>query len=71
MKRDERIRYLESTIQWLRGEALSLAKNISDLKTKNESMKEELDIVKSDKAFMLQYTKSQKRYNQILVKTID
>ncbi|CDW79701.1 UNKNOWN [Stylonychia lemnae] len=71
MKRDERIRFLESTIQWLRGEALSLAKNISDLKIKNDEMKEELDIAKSDKIFMLQYTKSQKRYNQILVKTID
>eukprot|EP00347_Sterkiella_histriomuscorum_P015782 403355702 len=71
LKKDERIRFLESTIQWLRGEALSLAKSIQVLKGTNDKLKEQLDQERSERNFLMQYTKSTKKYNTILKSTID
>ncbi len=66
LRKDERQQYLERTIEWLRGEALSLAKNIRELKDQNEELKKQIDMDKHERAFLIDYTKSTKKHNRVL-----
>jgi len=71
MARDERMRYLEQTIQWLRTEALSLAKSIQELKSQNERLRRDLDQDRDERRFLVEYTRSTRRHNRLLSQTIE
>lgn len=71
MQRDERIKFLESSIHWLRNEALKLCNSIDSLKLNNINLQRELDITVKENEFMNTYTRSTKRYNLLLQQTVN
>ena len=70
MQRNERVKYLEQTISWFRNEALKLAKGISEIKESNSKLSRQMDFVKQERDFLMEYTRSTKRKNEILEKTV-
>lgn len=71
MKQDERVRFLEGSLQWIRAEAMKLMKALEKARKVNHEMRLELDQARTEKNYMLEYNKCQKRHNLLLKKTVD
>ena len=71
MKQDDRVRFLEGSLQWVRSEAMKLMKALEKARKANMDMRIELDQVKTEKSYMLEYNRCEKRKNLILKKTVD
>jgi len=71
MKQDERVRFLEGSVQWMRTEAMRLMKALERARKANHEMRLEVDQLRTEKGYMLEYNKCQKRHNLLLKKTVD
>jgi hypothetical protein len=71
MKKEERVRLLEGSVQWMRTEAMKLMKALERARKANHEMRLELDKTKTEKTYMMEYNKCQKRHNLLLKKTVD
>ena len=71
MKQDDRVRFLEGSVQWMRTEAMKLMKALEKARNANTKMRKELDKVKTEKNYMLEYNICEKRKNLVLKKTVD
>lgn len=71
MKQDDRVRFLEGSLQWIRAEAMKLMKALEKARKANHEMRLELDQLHTEKNYMLEYSKCQKRHNLLLKKTVD
>ena len=71
LAKDERMRYLEQTVQWLRTEALSLARSLQELKKHNEELRRALEQARDERRFLVEYSRSTKRHNRLLSQTVE
>ena len=71
LKRDERIKFLESSIHWLRGEALSLSDTLDEVKIQNKELKTRIEQGEREREFLLGLTRTTKRQNFMLKRTIE
>ncbi|CDW88891.1 UNKNOWN [Stylonychia lemnae] len=71
MKMDERVRYLEDRITFLRTEMGSLVSRIDNLSKQSEILQEKLTKEQETKEFLKQYTIATKKQNQMLMQTIE
>mmetsp|Transcript_16422 Transcript_16422/g.15735 ORF Transcript_16422/g.15735 Transcript_16422/m.15735 type:complete len:164 (+) Transcript_16422:121-612(+) len=71
MKKDERVKYLETTIAWFREEALKLAESIDKMKRTNIDLKERLEVEQHEKQFMKDAALAAKRQSKILKSTVE
>lgn len=69
-KKDQRLKFLEGSICWLRDEALKLATSLEELKETNAQLKREMDVLATENMYMKEYTHCTKRQNMKLEKTI-
>ena len=70
-KKDDRLKFLESSIHWLRDEALTLCKSLEDIKLQNVKLRTEIIETKKENNYLQEYTKSTKRENLKLKKVIE
>ena len=71
MKQDERVRFLEGSVQWMRTEAMKLMKALEKARKTNHEMRLELDQIRTEKNYMLEYNRCQKRHNLLLKRTVE
>jgi hypothetical protein len=71
MKKEERVRLLEGSVQWMRTEAMKLMKALERGRRANHEMRLELDKTKTEKNYMMEYNRCQKRHNLMLKKTVE
>jgi hypothetical protein len=65
------VRFLEGSVQWMRTEAMNLMKALEKARKANHEMKLELDKTKTEKSYMMEYNRCQKRHNLLLKKTVE
>ena len=65
------MRFLEGSVQWMRTEAMNLMKALEKARKANHEMKLELDKTKTEKTYMMEYNRCQKRHNLLLKKTVE
>lgn len=71
MKADEKTKFLEGSIAWMRREAMKLMKALERAQASNKEMRKELEEALKEKAFMMEYTVCTKRENLRLKKTVE
>lgn len=71
MKNEERTKFLEGSIAWIRKEAMKLMKALEKEQVRGKNMKIELEEARKEKQYMLEYTAATKRENLRLKKTIE
>lgn len=70
-KKDERLKFLESSIHWLRGEALTLCKSLEDIKVQNGKLRQEAVELRKENNYLTEYTRATKRENLGLKRVIE
>ena len=70
MKKDEKLKMLETSVKWLRDESIALASSIEALKANNRSLVVQLRTSQEDTRSLEEKIKTIKNYNIILKNTI-
>lgn len=70
MKKDEKLKMLESSVKWLRDESIALASSIEGLKASNCSLVIQLRQSQEDTRSLEEKIKTIKNYNIVLKNTI-
>ena len=70
MKKDEKLKMLETSVKWLRDESIALASSIEALKASNRSLVVQLRTSQEDTRSLEEKIKTIKNYNIILKNTI-
>ena len=70
MKKDEKLKMLETSVKWLRDESIALASSIEALKANNHSLVIQLRTSQEDTQSLEEKIKTIKNYNIILKNTI-
>jgi hypothetical protein len=71
MKAEDRTKFLEGSIAWLRKEVMKLMRALEKAQDQNKEMRKELDEARKEKAFMMEYTVCTKKENLRLKKTVE
>jgi hypothetical protein len=71
MKNEERTKFLEGSISWMRREAMKLMKALEKAQGYNKEMRKELEEARKEKAFMMEFTACTKKENLRLKKTVE
>jgi hypothetical protein len=70
-KKEERLRYLEASIKWLRDEAVTLCQGLERAKTESEGLRTLVKETREENAFLKDLTKATKRHNLLLKRTVE
>eukprot|EP00347_Sterkiella_histriomuscorum_P022087 403331727 len=71
MKKDDRIQYLEQTIQWLREEIIGLTVKLEQFRKNQNILQKQLNTEQEKQMFLQQIALSAKKQNQLLKSTVD
>jgi murein L,D-transpeptidase YcbB/YkuD len=71
MKAEDRTKFLEGSIAWLRKEVMKLMRALERAQVQNKDMRKELEEARKEKAFMMEYTVCTKKENLRLKKTVE
>ena len=71
MKKDEKMKMLESSVKWLRDELVALASNIEQLRTGNRTLRQRVRFVEDEKKQMEEQIQTLTNYNVMLKRTVE
>lgn len=71
LRKDEKLKNLESSVQWLRNESVNLANNIETLKVQNKNIQDKLKEAQNEVKVWRAQALNTKAYNLVLKETIE
>lgn len=71
LKKDEKLKNLENSVQWLRNESVNLANNIEILKVENKNIQSKLKEAQDEVKVWKAQAVNTKAYNLVLKETIE
>ena len=71
LKRDEKLNFLEASVNWLRDEAFKLSNNLDAVNAKNKKLLLRMEELEKENVYMKEFMRATKKKNLTLKKTIE
>ena len=71
LKRDEKVNFLEASVNWLRDEAFKLSTNLDAVNASNKKFLIRMEELEKENVFLKEFMRATKRKNLTLKKTIE